>query len=348
MNQFAANLTPATGLSPALQLAALLQSTGIAPLDRTGWIRVTGEDRVRWLNGMVTNSIQDLTPGTGNYNFILSVQGRIQGDANIFVPPAPAPPDPASADLLIETSAQAVPALITLLDRFIIMDDVELTDISAHRTGLLLAGPQAPSILQQLGIAAADLPELSLQATTWNDAEITVIRAHSPLVPKFELWAAPTTIAALTHALTTSGAATCDRGALEWLRMLEGTPLYGTDIRDKELPQETAQTRALHFNKGCYLGQEIVERIRSRGNVHRTFAAFRLQGDLPTPGTHLEAESKQIGELTSVARIPLPGAPDPIQLALGYVRREALERNLALTYPGGSAIPINIPYNLAT
>ena len=343
MNQIAANLTPATGLSPALQLAALLQSTGIAPLDRTGWIRVTGEDRVRWLNGMVTNSIQQLTPGTGNYNFILSVQGRIQGEANIY-----SPPDPASADLLIETAAGAVPSLITLLDRFIIMDDVELTDISAHRTGLLLAGPQAPAFLQQLGIAAADLPELSLQAITWNDAEITVINAHSPLVPIFELWAAPTSIAALTQALTTSGAVPCTPEALDWLRILEGTPLYGTDIRDKELPQETAQTRALHFNKGCYLGQEIVERIRSRGNVHRTFAAFRLQGDLPTPGTHLEAESKQIGELTSVARIPLPGEPEPIQLALGYVRREALERNLPLTYQGGSAIPINIPYNLAT
>src|ERR1700709_802802 len=103
MSQLAANLTPATGLSPALQLAALLQSAGIAQLDRTGWIRVTGEDRVRWLNGMVTNSIQQLTPGSGNYNFILSVQGRIQGDANIFAPPAQAPPDPASTDLLIET-----------------------------------------------------------------------------------------------------------------------------------------------------------------------------------------------------------------------------------------------------
>ncbi len=227
------------------------------------------------------------------------------------------------------------------------MDDVELSDISAHRTGLFLAGPQAPSLLQQLGIAATDLPELSIRAVTWNDAKVTVIAAHSPVVPKFELWAAPTTVAAISQALTTTGAVPCTPEAVNWLRLLEGTPLYGTDIRDKELPQETAQTRALHFNKGCYLGQEIVERIRSRGNVHRTFAAFRLQGDLPTPGTHLEAESKQVGELTSVARIPLPGAPEPIQLALGYIRREALERSLPLTYPGGGAIPVNIPYSPA-
>src|SRR5207302_7831383 len=101
----------------AAQLAALLLRTGVSRLDQTGWIRVTGEDRVRWLNGMVTNSIQQLQHGEGNYNFLLSVQGRIQGDATIF-----AEPDA----LLIETAASLVPALMGLLDRFIIMDDVEL------------------------------------------------------------------------------------------------------------------------------------------------------------------------------------------------------------------------------
>src|SRR3982074_2686572 len=100
----------------AVQLAALLQNAGLAPLENTGWIRVTGDDRVRWLNGMVTNSILGLNPGEGNYNFFLNVQGRIQGDANIF-----ATPDA----LLIETASTQIPTLLPLLDRFIIMDDVE-------------------------------------------------------------------------------------------------------------------------------------------------------------------------------------------------------------------------------
>ena len=69
------------------QLAALLTGAGIHPLTETGWIRITGEDRVRWLNGMATNAIQDLQPGQGNYNFFLSAQGRIQGDATIFAEP---------------------------------------------------------------------------------------------------------------------------------------------------------------------------------------------------------------------------------------------------------------------
>jgi folate-binding protein YgfZ len=112
------------------------------------------------------------------------------------------------------------------------------------------------------------------------------------------------------------------------------------------LPAETGQlARAVSFTKGCYLGQEIVERIRSRGNVHRAFTAFRLEGSLPDAGTLLEADGKQVGELTSVAAIPLAGASgEAVQFALGYARREALERNLPLLYPGGTATPVPVPF----
>ena len=320
---------------PAAQLAALLNGAGISPADHTGWIRITGDDRVRWLNGMVSNSVQDLKTGDGCYNFILSVQGRIQGDAYIF-----AEPDA----LLIETASTQIPTLMALLDRFIIMDDVELTDITGTQSGLLLSGPQAPSLLQQIGLSVESLPELKRQKISWNTAEVTVIHAYSPFVPHFELWTDATTATALSKALKEAGATACEQQSRDWLRLLEGTPLYGTDIRDRELPQETAQTRALHFAKGCYLGQEIVERIRSRGNVHRTFHGFRLDGTIPAAGTLLEADGKQIGELTSIVSIPLAEAnANTLQLALGYVRREALDRATPLTYPGGIATPVSLP-----
>ncbi|MEO6805443.1 MAG: folate-binding protein, partial [Edaphobacter sp.] len=317
--------TPAS--SPASQLASLLQNAGLSPLNDTGWIRVTGEDRVRWLNGMVTNSIQDLKTGEGNYNFLLSVQGRIQGDAVIF-----AAPD----SLLIETAASQVPALLKLLDHFIIMDDVELADATSSQSGLLIAGPKAASLLAQIGLNVDDLKPLEKRSAPWNAAQIEVIHAYAPLVPRFELWASPEITAKLRAALQPAGATLCEAQSLEWLRILEGTPLYGTDIRNsekaRELPQETAQTRALHFAKGCYLGQEIVERIRSRGNVHRTYSAFRLEGNLPSSGAQLEADGKQVGELTSVAAIPLPTDNSILQIGLGYIRREALDRNSPLLY----------------
>jgi folate-binding protein YgfZ len=337
------------------QLGALLHAAALTPLDHLGWIGVTGADRVRWLNGMTTNSIQDLEPGEGNYNFLLNAQGRIQGDACAFA---------LSQSLLLQTSRDRVPALIELLDRFIIMDDVELADLTATRSGLLCAGPQAAEALHAIGVETAGLPELGLRELPWHGFALTLIHAYSPLVPRFEIWAEPAAIEALTKALSAvpqvSGQVSgqvngqVSGEALELLRLLEGTPRYGVDIRDRELPQETGQTRALHFAKGCYLGQEIVERIRSRGNVHRTFHAFALHGALPAPGTALEVEGKAVGELTSVARIPL--ASGTVQLALGYIRREALDRlsldraaladanaSPALTYAGGRATPITTP-----
>ena len=323
----------------ASQLSALLQKAGVSRLEHTGWIRVTGEDRVRWLNGMVTNSIQDLKNGESTYNFLLSVQGRIQGDATIF-----AEPDA----LLMETAATQIPGMMALLDRFIIMDDVELADVTGTRSGLLVAGPQAASLLAEIGLNVDDLEPLKEQSASWNAAQITVIHSYSPLVPRFELWADPNTASRLFDALVTAGATLSEAQSLEWLRILEGTPHYGTDIRDRELPQETGQTRALHFAKGCYLGQEIVERIRSRGNVHRIFSAFRLDGALPNAGSPLEADGKPIGELTSVASIPLPENKDKIiQLGLGYVRREALDRGLPILYSGGAAIAVSLPFSTA-
>jgi aminomethyltransferase len=108
--------------------------------------------------------------------------------------------------------------------------------------------------------------------------------------------------------------------ALDLLRIASGIPRYGQDIRERDLPQETEQQRALHFTKGCYIGQEIVERIRSRGNVHRKFAGFEVQPPLPAPGTKIQADGKEIGEITSVATLPTTGGERPV--ALGYMRRE--------------------------
>ena len=337
---------PTSNPDTAAQLSALLTGVAVAPLDSVGWIRVTGSDRVRWLNGMVTNAIQTLAPGEGCYNFVLNAQGRIQGDLTAF----------AEADAyLLETGREQVPALMAHLDRFIIMDDVELADISDQRRGVLVAGPQAPPHLKNNGI---DVEALHIERTRWRSANVEVVHAYSPLIPRYELWSDPETVAALTVTLTAIGATLAGPEALEHLRILEGTPRFGVDIRNTDaahdLPQETGQTRALHFAKGCYLGQEIVERIRSRGSVHRTFHGFELTGALPAPGTPLTAESspRPVGELTSVAAIPLPeSAAAParaIQLALGYVRREALAdaqaRALTLEYPGGIATPIAMPY----
>jgi aminomethyltransferase len=129
--------------------------------------------------------------------------------------------------------------------------------------------------------------------------------------------------------LVAAGATPVGADALELRRISLGIPKFGMDIRERDLPQETGQTRALNFTKGCYLGQEIVERIRSRGAVHRQFTAFSVEGTLPEPGAKIlagEKDEKEVGEITSSAILPLPGGGRAV--ALGYLRREAAENNL--------------------
>ena len=116
-----------------------------------------------------------------------------------------------------------------------------------------------------------------------GEVPCTIIEAYHVVVPRFELWFAPEHVLAVWETLQAAGATPCGLEAMETLRVLEATPLYGIDLNDRDLPQETAQTRALNFSKGCYLGQEIVERIRSRGKVNRQFRQFALHGEPAFP-----------------------------------------------------------------
>lgn len=315
----------------------LLAAAAFAILPDVAWIRITGEDRTRWLNGMVTNSITSLGQGETCYNFFLNAQGRIQGDATAVN---------LGESIELVTSASRADALIAMLDHFIIMDDVELQKLPEDRQALLVAGPGASSLLRKIGINVDGLACLHVASFDWRAGDrLEIFHANSPIVPRFEIWSSLGTLGRISAELLKAGGLQTSEDALHELRILEGTPLYGADIRDRDLPQETAQARALHFAKGCYLGQEIVERIRSRGNVHRTFMGFTLTGPLPAPGTPLfaaDAPEKPVGEMTSAARISL--ATGIVTLALGYMRREVLDRGIQLTYEGGDAVPTTLPY----
>ena len=330
-------ITPRIFTGTESEFAALVHAAAVYDLGYLTRIRITGEDRVRWLNGMVTNTVQALPQGYGNYTLILNAQGRIQGDGYVFRD---------SGHLLFETDRVQAPRLLAHLDHFIIMDDVELQELDATTTTLGLAGPQAPAILNALGLP---VPEpLAFASATLREIPLTIVRSYDVRVPRFQLWIAAEYTAEVWRILTEAGAKRAGFQALECLRILEGTPRYGVDFSDRYLPQEVNQSRALNFNKGCYLGQEIVERIRSRATVHRTLRQFELTGDLPSAGAELRAEAspdpnddKPIGEITSAAHYALPGLTR--NFALGMVRVEALERKSTITYPGGRAIPLDAP-----
>jgi folate-binding protein YgfZ len=326
-------LTPQHLDAPGTETGALLRGAAVHDL---GWLRriaVRGEDRFRWLSGMVTNAVETLPDRSGAYNLVLNAQGRIQGDVYVWR---------SGDDLELEITPEQCEVLLSHLDGFIIMDDVELIPLP-DQAALGITGPDAGEVLAKLGIPV--LPEeLMSAAAATAEIPIQLFRSYGTVVPHYVLWASIEHIPALWQAILAAGASPVGAASLETLRIVEGIPAYGIDIQSRDLAQETSQTRALSFTKGCYLGQEIVERVRSRGNVHRTFSGFTLTGELPTSGTILQAEAKPVGELTSVARIPL--STGTIQLALGYIRREARDRGLALEYPGGTATPLALPIAL--
>ena len=321
------------------EIDSLLHSAGVSDLGWRGKILVTGGDRLRWLNGMVSNAVQSLPEGQGNYSFLLSVQGRIQGDCYVYR---------RADDLLLDTSVDQVPALMSHLDHFIIMDDVELADVSQQWTGLSVAGPRAGQVLATLGFSPSTPGVENARMTNTNIGEVacTIIEAYHVAVPRYELWFAPEHVAAVWETLQAAGANACGWEAMEALRVLEATPLYGVDLNDRDLPQETGQTRALNFSKGCYLGQEIVERIRSRGKVNRQFRQFALEGARPDSlPFDLRSHEQPVGRITSTASLSSAGFAQV--LGLGFVRVDVLERNEEIAYTGGTVRALAAPPAIA-
>jgi aminomethyltransferase len=223
---------------------------------------------------------------------------------------------------------------------------VEVADVSDKLTAVAVQGPKSIEVLRKLGLTLADDVEpLKVERTVWNGIGISITRMASDVALTFEIWLAAENVAKLWDALIAAGAKPVGTEALETFRVAAGVPRYGQDITDKYIPQETEQFHALHFTKGCYLGQEIVERVRSRGAVHRHYAAFTVEGPVPAPGTEIQAEGKRVGEITSARAVPVNG--HGITLALGYIRKESGEAGSAVEVEGHAAQVIQPPYQEA-
>jgi folate-binding protein YgfZ len=318
------------------EVGSLLRSAGIFDLGYRTLLRVAGKDRVRWLNGMITNTVKDMTPGQVAYTLVLNPQGRIQGDADVSC---------YEEFLLLETDRFQSERLLAHLRRFIIMDQVTLEELDGSTTALGIAGPRAAAVLEGTGIPAPEPG--TLRTGQLARVPLTVFGSYAPVVPRYEIHVPSEEVLAVWKKLAEAGAAPCGVEAVEMLRVVEGVPAFDVDFGDKHLPQETNLQRALNFTKGCYIGQETVERIRARATLHRTLRQFELEGRAPGAGekTELRSGDAAAGELTSAAVIRLPGFEKT--LALGVARVEAVQRaengEEPLRYEGGTARPLAGP-----
>ena len=312
---------------------ALTSTCGVYALNSRVKIRLTGSDRVRWLNGMITNNVRDLKADHGVYAFLLSPQGHILGDLYAYH---------RGDSILVDTDQSQREKILATFDHYIIMDDVEVTDISEALTAIGVAGPKAGAVLHTAGLQVPELDPLQIANLEWQQIHLSVVRGEHADYPSYEMWIAPESAKQVIDALLASGATLADPAALELYRIALGVPRYAQDIRERDLPQETEQARALNFSKGCYIGQEIVERIRSRGNVHRKFTGFLVSGPPPAPGTKIQVQSKDVGEITSSATIPATQGVRTV--ALGYIRRELGIPGKEIPIAESTAVVTELPF----
>ncbi len=294
-----------------------VENTYLLDLSAHGRIRATGEDRARLIHALSTNHIQQLQPGQGTYAFFLTAQGRILADAHILCFPD---------SLLLDLEPETREPMMKHIDHYIIADDVTLDDETDRTFCFGIEGAAAPAFLNRLSIP---IPVTRESHLVWENLTVAAIsatgagghRVYGPMERKGEIW----------QRLLTAGAV---QSELHALRLHFFQPRYGEDITEKTLAQETSLPNALHFQKGCYIGQEIVERIRSRTHVNRMLAGLRFTSQpAPVPGTPVVAGDSEIGKITSSHG----------QHAIAQLRIEHIKPGTELTANGHRALTHPIP-----
>ena len=303
---------------PAAEYAALRDAAALVDLAFHIRMRVTGADRADFLQGMLTNDVKGLVPGRGCFTLLLTEQGKIVADAVAL----------ADADaILLDGMASAIGAASPALERFIVADDVELTPgDDDHAFGLY--GPHAAGMLARLGIASPPVEDYAHAVVTSQGAPVRIARLPMPGAGGFLVLVPRAAASAWWTRCRDAGVAAAGQQAFDTLRIESGVASYGRDFGPDTLVLEAPLEAAISFNKGCYLGQEVVERVTARGHVNRKLVGLEIAGDaIPADGAPLYVDEREVGRVTSAAWSWRGARP----VALGYVRREHLAPGTVLT-----------------
>ncbi len=326
LGEYRGGVVPARFSSVADENRAVRGASGLFDFSFRAKIALTGADRVRFLHGMVSNDIKKLAPGKGTYAAMLNAQGQILADLRVYN---------AEDRLILDVDAALRDKIQTLLKRYIISDKVVIEPLSLF--ALAFHGPRARPLLEKtLHVELPSLEEFDHFATNYAGYPIRVVRASSTGEEGFEVWMSDKAMMPVWGAACgqapTYDMLPCGSEALETLRIESGIPRYGTELGEDTLLFEANLLNAVSFTKGCYIGQENVERTRSRGHVNWKLMGIVVAGRVPPASeTKLLADGKEAGEITSACVSPTLGKT----IALGYVRREAAEPGTRLTLASG-------------
>ncbi|HTK92431.1 MAG TPA: glycine cleavage T C-terminal barrel domain-containing protein [Verrucomicrobiae bacterium] len=308
---------------PAEQYRAVREAAAVIDRSSVGKAEVEGRDRASFLQGMLSNDVKALAPGQGCAAAFLDAHGKVMALLRVYA---------LSDRLLLELPAGLTQKTLLLLDKYLISEKAAFEPLDEAYAVLSVQGAQAPALIAGLAGAPMDLaPHAHVEATLAGIATRVVQRSEFGVRPGFFLWAAPDAMPALRAAVEGAGATPVEPAVGEVLRVEAGEPVYGQDVDESVILPETNLEHLVSYTKGCYIGQEVVARVKYRGHVNRALTGLTLEGDrVPTPGAPVFAGEREIGRVTSAVRSLGLGAP----IALGYVRREHLEP--------GSAVAVRI------
>ena len=312
---------------PASEYASVVDSAGLFDLADRAMLQFTGEDRLSYLQGMLSNDLRPLKTFDGQKAAILTQQGKVIADVRVLC---------SLNSFYLDFREPLKEKILNHLRRYLVADDVEIHDPNEQWKMLSLQGPGAKAILDQL-FAGAHLPNQPHQhgMVQYDGSPVCVVRSDRSGYDGFDLIVQNSQLAALARRQIELGAAWVGAQAQNILRVEAGIPLYGRDFSEDNLLLEVALDDAVSFSKGCYLGQEVVERIRSRGHINRKLCGLLLDGDKPAnPGDTLTANTKDVGQITSSVESIALQRP----IALGYINKEfwAPGTTLSVRQIGGS------------
>ncbi len=317
---------------------ATRRAAGLFALPERAIVEVAGGDRVRWLDGMLSNDVTGLAAGperSGCRALALTRKGQILADIRVWLRPAA---------LWLETDAAAIPGLLEHLGKLVVADDVRLACVGPALELLALEGPESRAVLERAAGAEVALAPGAIAELEIAQASVVVAAYGETGEAGFRLAAPAGAVQSVGRALAVAGRS---RGlvigsgqAFEILRIEAGTPRFGHEICRDVLPAELRLEVAIAFDKGCYTGQEIVARVESRGQLRRRLVGLRLRGEsAPASGTPIQSGALAVGELTSACVSPHCGA-----IGLGFVRIPHDAPGSELLVGGQSATVAALPF----
>lgn len=306
------------------EYAAARAGAGLFDLAHRAMLQFAGPDRLSFLQGMLSNDLRTLRMFEGQQAALLTQQGKVVAEVRVLC---------AMNSIYLDFWEALKEKTLAHLNRYLVADEVEILDTNEQWKVLSLQGPRAAEILRA-ALAPADLPGRAHQHAMIPCAGSLVCVVHADHYGSlgYDIIVQTAQLEEFAQRLTDLGALWCGERAWNTLRVEAGVARYGVDFDEDNLLLEVGLNDAVSFTKGCYLGQEVIERIRSRGHVNRKLCGLRLFGTAPVPaGAALRSDDKTVGRITSSVLSPALACP----IALGYVNKEFWQPGTKIQVGGG-------------